>query len=130
MILVHVREYQNTTHNIFLYRCSQILGNTQEAFEFYTNVIKRNLADESSLAVATNNLIALKGPKDVANGLRKLDKPIEKGEGPQIFQLARGLDLKLSRKQREAIFTSIVCCCYFILIRWIRSFRSTYLFFS
>ncbi|KAL2507873.1 SRP72 RNA-binding domain [Forsythia ovata] len=84
----------------------QILGNTQEAFESYTDVIKRNLADESSLAVATNNLIALKGPKDVADGLRKLDKLIEKGEGPQTFQLARGLDVKLSRKQREAIFVN------------------------
>ncbi|KAL2485997.1 SRP72 RNA-binding domain [Abeliophyllum distichum] len=84
----------------------QILGNTQEAFESYTDVIKRNLADDSSLAVATNNLIALKGPKDVADGLRKLDKLIEKGEGPQTFQLARGLDVKLSRKQREAIFVN------------------------
>ncbi|XP_022856184.1 signal recognition particle subunit SRP72-like [Olea europaea var. sylvestris] len=83
-----------------------ILGNTQEAFESYTNVIKRNLADESSLAVATNNIIALKGPKDVADGLRKLDKLIEKGDGPQTFQLARGLDLKLARKQREAIFVN------------------------
>ncbi|CAI9778574.1 unnamed protein product [Fraxinus pennsylvanica] len=89
---------------VLLAYVQQILGNTQEAFESYTNVIKRNLADESSLAVATNNRIALKGPKDVADRLRKLDKLIEKGEGPQTFQLARGLDLKLSRKQREAIF--------------------------
>ncbi|XP_060216160.1 uncharacterized protein LOC132643676 [Lycium barbarum] len=84
----------------------QILGNTQEAVASYTDLVKRNLADESSLAVAVNNLIALKGPKDVSDGLRKLDKLIEKSDGPEKFQLARGLDLKLSQKQREAIYTN------------------------
>ncbi|KAL3828180.1 hypothetical protein ACJIZ3_016982 [Penstemon smallii] len=84
----------------------QILGNTQEAFESYSNIIKKNLADESSLAVAISNIISLKGPKDVSDGLRKLDKLIEKGEGPLTFQLARGLDLKLSQKQREAIYVN------------------------
>ncbi|KAH0767913.1 hypothetical protein KY285_003784 [Solanum tuberosum] len=86
----------------------QILGNTQEAVASYTDLVKRNLADESSLAVAVNNLIALKGPKDVSDGLRKLDKLIEKSDGSEKFQLARGLDLKLSQKQREAIYTNRV----------------------
>ena len=58
--------------------------------------------------MAVNNLIALKGPKDVSDGLRKLDKLIEKSDGPEKFQLARGLDLKLSQKQREAIYTNRV----------------------
>ncbi|KAL6505354.1 hypothetical protein OROGR_025171 [Orobanche gracilis] len=84
----------------------QVLGNTQEAFESYSSVIKKNLADESSVAVAISNQIALKGPKDVSDGLRKLDKLIEKGEGPLAFHLARGLDLKLSQKQREAIYVN------------------------
>ncbi|CAA0805781.1 SRP72 RNA-binding domain [Striga hermonthica] len=84
----------------------QVLGNTQEAFESYSSMIKKNLADESSVAVAISNLIALKGPKDVSDGLRKLDKLIEKGEGPLPFHLARGLDLKLSQKQREAIYAN------------------------
>ncbi|KAL0459240.1 UNVERIFIED_CONTAM: Signal recognition particle subunit SRP72 [Sesamum latifolium] len=84
----------------------QLLGNIQEAFESYSSIIKKNLADESSLAVAISNLIALKGPKDVSDGLRKLDKLIEKGEGPLTFHLARGLDLKLSQKQREAIYVN------------------------
>ncbi|XP_073301231.1 uncharacterized protein [Primulina huaijiensis] len=83
-----------------------ILGNTQEAFESYSNIIKRNLADESSLAVSTNNFVALKGPKDASDGLRKLDKLIEKSEGPLTFHLARDLDLKLSQKQKEAIFVN------------------------
>ncbi|KAL6564701.1 hypothetical protein OROMI_016151 [Orobanche minor] len=84
----------------------QVLGNTQEAFESYSSIIKKNHADESSVAVAISNLIALKGPKDVSDGLRKLDKLVEKGEGPLAFHLARGLDLKLSQKQREAIYVN------------------------
>ncbi|GFP80031.1 signal recognition particle subunit srp72 [Phtheirospermum japonicum] len=84
----------------------QILGNTQEAHELYSSIIKKNLADESSLAVSISNLIALKGPKDVSDGLRKLDKLIEKGDEPLMFQLARGLDIKLSQKQREAIYVN------------------------
>ncbi|XP_057486987.1 uncharacterized protein LOC130773071 [Actinidia eriantha] len=82
----------------------QLLGHTQEAIEAYTDIIKRNLADESSLAVAINNIVSLKGPKDVSDSLRKLDRLIEKGSGPLSFQLARGLDSKLSSKQREAIY--------------------------
>ncbi|KAH6824370.1 SRP72 RNA-binding domain-containing protein [Perilla frutescens var. hirtella] len=83
----------------------QVLGNTQEALESYVSLIKKNLADETSLAVAKSNLVALKGPKDVSDGLRKLDKLIVKGEGP-TFSLASGLDLKLSPKQREAIYVN------------------------
>ena len=76
--------------------------------ETYIDVINRNLADDSSLAVAINNLIALKGPKDVSDGLRKLDKLIEKGNTGHSFQLARGLNLKLSSKQQEAIYCNRV----------------------
>jgi len=86
----------------------QLLGHKQEAIEAFTDIIKKNLADESSLAVATNNLVSLKGPKDVSDSLRKLDRLIEKGSGPQTFQLARGLDLKLSPKQKEAIYANRV----------------------
>lgn len=82
----------------------QLLGHKQDAMEGYTEMIKRDLADESSIAVAVNNLISLKGPKDVSDSLRKLDQLKEK-EAP-IFQLAHGLDLKLSAKQREAIYTN------------------------
>lgn len=71
-------------------------------------ILSKKFGDESSLAVAVNNLIALKGPKDVSDGVRKLDKLIEKSDGPEKFQLARGLDLKLSQKQREAIYTNRV----------------------
>lgn len=84
----------------------QLLGHTQEASEAYTHIINRDLADEPSLAVAVNNLIALKGPKDVSDGLRKLDRLKEKDS--QNFQLAHGLNLKLSPKQREAVYANRV----------------------
>ncbi|KAK6922344.1 putative TPR-like repeat [Dillenia turbinata] len=84
----------------------QLLGNTEEAMGSYTEIINKNLADESSLAVAINNLVTLKGPKDVSDSLRKLDRLIEKGSGAQSFQLSRGLDLKLSAKQRENIYAN------------------------
>ncbi|KAJ9540423.1 hypothetical protein OSB04_026929 [Centaurea solstitialis] len=82
----------------------QLFGNKQEAIESYTDLIKRNLHDESSNAVAINNLIALKGPKDISDGLRKLDSLIEKSIGDQSFQLIPVLELKLSAKQKEAIY--------------------------
>ncbi|KAI3981806.1 hypothetical protein MKX01_027791 [Papaver californicum] len=86
----------------------QLLGHPKEALETYVDIITRNLSNDSSLAVAINNLIALKGPKDASDGLRKLDKLIEKGNAAHSFQLARGLDLKLSSKQKEAIYTNRV----------------------
>ncbi|KAG7979909.1 hypothetical protein I3843_05G154300 [Carya illinoinensis] len=84
----------------------QLLGHKQEAIQAYTDIIKRDVSDESSLAVAVNNLIALKGSKDVSDSLRKLDRLKEKDL--QNFHLARGLDLKLSLKQREAIYANRV----------------------
>ncbi|XP_030449426.1 uncharacterized protein LOC115671891 [Syzygium oleosum] len=84
----------------------QIFGRRQEAIEAYTGIINRNLSDESSLAVAVNNLIALKGPKDVSDSLRKVDRLKEKDA--QNFQLSHTVELKLLRKQREAIYTNRV----------------------
>lgn len=86
----------------------QVLGNPQEAMGTYLEVINKNLADEPSLAVAINNLIALKGPKDTSDGLRKFDRIIEKSDDAQDFHLAHGLDLKLSPKQKEAIYSNRV----------------------
>ncbi|XP_021745013.1 signal recognition particle subunit SRP72-like [Chenopodium quinoa] len=83
----------------------QLLGNTQEAVQAYLDMIKQNLADESSLAIATNNLISLRGPKEVSDSLKKLDRLIEKGDGGQ-FRLARALESKLSVKQKEAVYVN------------------------
>ncbi|KAK1429068.1 hypothetical protein QVD17_11267 [Tagetes erecta] len=82
----------------------QLLGNKQEAIASYTDLIKRNLPDEASNAVAINNLIALKGHKDITDGLRKLDRLIQKNSGDKRFQLVPGLELKLSPKQKESIY--------------------------
>ncbi|KAE8653744.1 SRP72 RNA-binding domain isoform 2 [Hibiscus syriacus] len=83
----------------------QLLGQTQEAVGAYTDIINRNLADEPSLAVAMNNFIAVKGPKDISDSLRKLDRLKEKDS--QKFELAHAIDLKLSPKQKETIYAIV-----------------------
>ncbi|XP_014506927.1 signal recognition particle subunit SRP72 [Vigna radiata var. radiata] len=82
----------------------QLLGRKQDAIEAYTDTIKRDMADESSIAVAVNNLVSLKGPKDVSDSLRKLDRLKDKES--QSFRLAPSLDLKLSAKEKEAIYAN------------------------
>lgn len=82
----------------------QLLGHKQEAIGAYTDIINRNLADESSLAVAVNNLITLKGSKDISDSLRKLDRLKEKDS--QNFRFTHVLDLKLSPKHRESIYAN------------------------
>ncbi|KAL9310997.1 putative tetratricopeptide-like helical domain superfamily [Arabidopsis thaliana] len=84
----------------------QILGQTQESTSSYVDFIKRNLADEPSLAVAVNNLVALKGFKDISDGLRKFD--LLKDKDSQTFQLSQALDAKLSQKHKEAIYANRV----------------------
>ncbi|KAG0475952.1 hypothetical protein HPP92_012793 [Vanilla planifolia] len=82
----------------------QLLGNKLEAIESYLSIINRNLADASSLAVATNNLIVLRGTKDASDSLRKLDRFIQKADGSKLFKVASGLDFKLSQRQRESLY--------------------------
>ncbi|KAL5710744.1 hypothetical protein ACHQM5_021270 [Ranunculus cassubicifolius] len=86
----------------------QILGHPQEAMSTYLDMINKNIADDVSLAVAINNLIALKGPKDASDGLRKIDKVIEKSKDSHGFHLARDLDAKLSSRKKEAIYLNRV----------------------
>ncbi|KAF2568012.1 hypothetical protein F2Q68_00025213 [Brassica cretica] len=84
----------------------KVLGQHQESISSYVDIIKRNIVDESSLAVAVINLIALKGSKDVSDGLRKLDRLKE--QDSQIFKLSQALDAKLSQKHKEAIYANRV----------------------
>lgn len=56
--------------------------------------------------MAVNNLIAGKGPKEISDSLRKLDRLKEKDS--QKFELARAIDLKLSPKQKETIYANRV----------------------
>ena len=95
--------YHSLVTCFFLY---QVLGQTQESTSSYVDIIKRNIVDESSLAVAVNNLIALKGSKDVSDGLRKLDRL--KDQDSQVFKLSQALDAKLSQKHKEAIYANRV----------------------
>ncbi|KAL9233320.1 hypothetical protein vseg_008338 [Gypsophila vaccaria] len=83
----------------------QLLGDTQAAMGAYLDLVKRNFADISTLAVATNNLIALRGPKDVSDSLKKIDRLLEKGDGARV-QLSSELEWKLSVKQKEAVYVN------------------------
>ncbi|XP_065873655.1 uncharacterized protein [Euphorbia lathyris] len=83
----------------------QLLGHSPEAMKAYTDIINKNLEDELSSAVAVNNLVALKGTRDVSDNLRKLDRL--KAKDAQGFQLSDALE-KLSARQREAIYVNRV----------------------
>ncbi|KAL6193176.1 hypothetical protein ACLB2K_034260 [Fragaria x ananassa] len=85
----------------------QLLGNRQEAIQAYTDIIKSDVGDELSLAVAVNNLIALRSPKDVSDGLKKLDR-LKQKDDKQSFHLTPKLDSKLSPKQKESIYVTRV----------------------
>ena len=82
----------------------QALGNSGDAMTAYNNILNQKLADAPSIAVATNNLIALKGAKDVFDGLKKFDKLIDKSGTGQGLQLADSLEHKLSARQKEVIY--------------------------
>jgi hypothetical protein len=86
----------------------QLQGQSQEAMKTYANMINRKSADSSSLAVATTNLISLKGTKDAADSLRKLDRLFEKSTAPNQLQLIENLDFKLSTRQKEALYSARV----------------------
>lgn len=85
-----------------------MIGRGQESIDEYNEVLSRNLADASSLAIATNNLIALRNGKEVADSLRKLDKLISKGNSEKPFELSNGLDFRLNPKQKEALYSNRV----------------------
>ncbi|KAJ3681411.1 hypothetical protein LUZ60_015900 [Juncus effusus] len=86
----------------------QLMGHDQESMEEYSSIISKNLADPSSLAIATNNLIALKEGKEISDGLKKLDKIIIKGNGDKPFEFVNGLEYRLNPRQKEAIFSNRV----------------------
>ena len=108
----------------------QMRGQKTEAQESVTAFLKRRPADAPSVAVAVTNLIALRGPKDVADGLKRLEKIVVpvggggegkeggvggKGGGGGVFSAGGGvggvtelrfednLEVKLSRRQKAAV---------------------------
>ncbi|KAG2322154.1 hypothetical protein Bca52824_015367 [Brassica carinata] len=96
----------------------QVLGQNQESTSSYVDIIKRNVVDESSLAVAVNNLIALKGSKDVSDGLRKLDRL--KDQDSQILSFLKHLMRSFHRNIRK-LYMPIASFCSSMRIRWIRT---------
>ncbi|KAL6616515.1 hypothetical protein ACP70R_038785 [Stipagrostis hirtigluma subsp. patula] len=101
-------EYELAPVTAQLAYVQQLQGHTQEAMETYVNMINGKSADSPSLAVATTNLISLKGTKDAADSLRKLDRFVEKSAAPNQLQLIENLDFKLSPRQKEALYSARV----------------------
>lgn len=81
----------------------QMLGRFEEAIGSYNAILKRKPADAPSLAVATNNLIALKGSRDLFDSLKKTEKLLEKKDASQKLQLAENLENRLTMRQKEAL---------------------------
>ncbi|OEL36703.1 Signal recognition particle subunit SRP72 [Dichanthelium oligosanthes] len=107
-------EYELAPVSAQLAYVQQLQGQSQEAMQTYVNMINGKsadsspIADSSSLAVATTNLISLKGTKDAADSLRKLERLIEKSTAPNQLQLIENLDFKLSPRQKEALYSARV----------------------
>nr|CAB3460352.1 unnamed protein product [Digitaria exilis] len=101
-------EYELAPVSAQLAYVQQLQGQSQEAMQTYVNMINNKSADPSSLAVATTNLISLRGTKDVEDSLEKLDRLIEKSTAPNHLQLIENLDIKLSPRQKEALYAARV----------------------
>ena len=74
----------------------------------YVNMINGQSADPSSFAVAITNLISLKGTKDTADSLKKLDRFIGTTTAPNQLHLVENLDFKLSPRQKETLYSARV----------------------
>ncbi|MCO5562108.1 hypothetical protein L7F22_015734 [Adiantum nelumboides] len=75
-----------------------------EALEAYNKLLKQKLGDAPSMAVACNNVVVLRGSKELADSIRKLDNLFEKKTSPeQGLDFVDTLEHKLSARQKEAI---------------------------
>ncbi|XP_062207726.1 uncharacterized protein LOC133909349 [Phragmites australis] len=101
-------EYELAPVSAQLAYVQQLQGQSQAAMQTYVNMLNGKTGDLSSLAVATTNLISLKGTKDAADSLRKLDRLIDKSTSPNQLQLSESLDFKLSPRQKEALYSARV----------------------
>lgn len=82
----------------------QAQDRTTEALEGYKKVLKQNLGDAPSMAVASNNAVVLKGNKELADSIRKFDSMFEKNASSNQAKLfVDNLEHKLSLRQKEAI---------------------------
>ncbi|KAM0849683.1 hypothetical protein ACQ4PT_053579 [Festuca glaucescens] len=101
-------EYELAPVSAQLAYVQQLQGQPQEAMETYVNMINKKSGDPSSLAVATTNLISLKGTKDAADSLRKLDRLVEKSTATNQLQLTESLEFKLPPRKKEALYSARV----------------------
>lgn len=101
-------EYELAPVSAQLAYVQQLQGQSQEAMQTYVNMINGQSADLSSLAVATTNLISIKGTKDTADSLKKLDRLIGTTTAPNQLHLVENLDYKLSPWQKEALYSARV----------------------
>ncbi|CAO1942575.1 unnamed protein product [Urochloa humidicola] len=110
----HDIEYELAPVSAQLAYVQQLQGQSQEAMQTYVYMINTKspdllpIADSSSLAVATTNLISLRGTKDTADSLKKLDQLIEKSTSSNRLQLIESLDFKLFPRQKEALYSAHV----------------------
>lgn len=82
----------------------QAQDRTMEALERYKQQLKQKLADAPSMAVSCNNLVVLKGNKELSDSIKKLENLFEKKTSPeQGLLFVEGLEHKLSGRQKEAI---------------------------
>ncbi|KAH6558976.1 hypothetical protein KP509_1Z034700 [Ceratopteris richardii] len=82
----------------------QAQGRTAEALDAYNKFLKLKLGDAPSIAVACNNVVVLRGNRELADSIRKFENLFEKNNTPeQGLLFMETLEHKLSSRQKEAI---------------------------
>eukprot|EP00240_Pyramimonas_obovata_P002001 CAMPEP_0118923780 /NCGR_PEP_ID=MMETSP1169-20130426/2185_1 /TAXON_ID=36882 /ORGANISM="Pyramimonas obovata, Strain CCMP722" /LENGTH=531 /DNA_ID=CAMNT_0006864821 /DNA_START=67 /DNA_END=1659 /DNA_ORIENTATION=+ len=83
-------------------------GRTQEALDLFTTALKVDSTDAASKAVATNNLVAARGPRELFDAMKRLDRVLA-SPSPSCTQLSPQLEGRLSGAQQEALlFTRLL----------------------
>ena len=101
-------------------------GREKEAVETYSHLLKLKPTDAVSAAVAANNLVAARGAHELFDGLKRLDKMLERGGAgtrcvpfascrsnarpvltlcaqPRSIQFTSALEQRLSDEQKQVI---------------------------
>eukprot|EP00898_Chlorokybus_atmophyticus_P005459 jgi/Chlat1/5914/Chrsp4S06247 len=79
----------------------QAAGRSAEAIDGYTAFLKKKLDDPVATAIATNNLVALRGDRDLFDALKRTEKLLDKSSPG--FRLIDALENRLSAEQKGAI---------------------------
>ncbi|KAI8842953.1 hypothetical protein BC829DRAFT_420234 [Chytridium lagenaria] len=70
----------------------QKLGRVAEAEQLYLSILNQKLSDSAVMAIASNNLVAIRGHKDLFDSVKRYRSTV-----------AKGLDKKLTTAQRKTI---------------------------